>query len=323
MPNVRQDIIQADPRYQDAILGGDDVFATLPSGQNIRGHLWRSGRDKAPKFLILPGFTEFCEKYAHVAKRMVQMGFDCLIIDWPGQGRSGHLGDDKMAVHCEGFDGHIAALEALVAHCGWHRYPRHLLAHSMGGHLALLIAAKWGDKVASLALSAPMIVPNAKPAIGIRLLAYILTVAGKSKSYAPFTRVPELTELAEFNPDNMLTNDPAGFAWQTYWFHQHPHLRRYGATVGWVATAYGSYARYTSVEAFYRSLKMPALVMRPEQEQVVDSKKIAFAATYMPQADLVMIADAKHELFNETAKVDHMVWDHLTRFWDRIGLPVS
>ena len=105
MPNVRQDIIQADPRYQDAILGGDDVFVTLPSGQNIRGHLWLSGRDKAPKFLILPGFTEFCEKYAHVAFRMVQMGFDCLIIDWPGQGRSGHLGDDKLAVHCEGFDG--------------------------------------------------------------------------------------------------------------------------------------------------------------------------------------------------------------------------
>ena len=118
----------------------------------------------------------------------------------------------------------------------------------------------------------------------------------------------------------MLTTDKAGYEWQTKWFEEFPKLRRYGASVAWVREAYRSAARYTTNQAFLSALKMPILILSAGQEQVVSNTKMALAASYLPNADFVKIAHAKHELFNETPKIDEQVWDHITRFWDRQGL---
>jgi hypothetical protein len=40
----------------------------------------------AATIVILPGFTEFCEKYSQHVLRLHQSGHNVLIIDWPGQG---------------------------------------------------------------------------------------------------------------------------------------------------------------------------------------------------------------------------------------------
>lgn len=127
------DLIAEDSRYAKARLEGVDIYADLPQGQTVRAHLWSCGMPDAPRLLILPGFTEFCEKYAHVMKRAVSLGFDCLAIDWPGQGRSGHLGRKAVAVHCDDFSNHIHALEVVITEAGWQEAPMHILAHSMGG----------------------------------------------------------------------------------------------------------------------------------------------------------------------------------------------
>ena len=116
----------------------------------------------------------------------------------------------------------------------------HLLAHSMGGHLALRAAHYFGPRILSLALSAPMILPTPKPVRGVLWLARMLKLCGLSRSHVPFTSVPELETATSFVPSNQLTTDPAGFAWQTHWFKTQPDLRRYGATVGWVYAAYHS-----------------------------------------------------------------------------------
>ena len=56
---------------------------------------------------------------------------------------------------------------------------------------------------------------------------------------------------------------------------------------------------------------MPMLVLLPEKEQVVSKSKIAFAASHLPNADLVEIKSGKHELFNEQTAIDKIVWDHI------------
>ncbi len=309
-----------DPRYQQAKLGGTDIYAGT-----VRGHLWesaptRAGKSGAHRFLILPGFTEFAEKYAHVAQKMHDLGHDCLIIDWPGQGRSGHLGTSPLMVHCDKFADHIRALQALIKAAGWHRGPLHILAHSMGGHLALLAADRLSSRIGTVALSAPMIRPRPGPAWGIRLLGLLLGMAGRNRHYAPFTRLPSLDEVRSYHADNVLTTDKAGFEWQTRWFDEIPELRRYGASTGWVREAYRSAAAYSVNEAFLKELKMPMLIMQAEKEQIVSNSLMALAASHLPNADFIKIANAKHELFNETLEIDAIIWDHLTRFWDRHGL---
>ena len=54
-------------------LGGEDIFlpATPHRPYPLRAHLWATTRPLKGCFLILPGFTEFCEKYALTARRLV------------------------------------------------------------------------------------------------------------------------------------------------------------------------------------------------------------------------------------------------------------
>ena len=66
-------------------------------------------------------------------------GYDCLIIDWPGQGRSGQLGAHQLIVHLDHFSAYYDALDEVLAEAGW-QAERFVFGHSLGGHLALNIA---------------------------------------------------------------------------------------------------------------------------------------------------------------------------------------
>ena len=79
------------------MLGGRDI--TIEHNRHrVRGHFWAaddldiepipSAFNSVKTIVILPGFTEFCEKYAAEFLRFHQMGFNVLAIDWPGQGQS-------------------------------------------------------------------------------------------------------------------------------------------------------------------------------------------------------------------------------------------
>ena len=109
------------------VLGGVDIFVPSASGV-VRAHYWaadwppRNPNDQhghpanfraygkktdAATMVILPGFTEFCEKYSRDILRLHQSGFNLLVIDWPGHGLSGHFGKNPFAVHCEIGSAHV------------------------------------------------------------------------------------------------------------------------------------------------------------------------------------------------------------------------
>ena len=300
----------SDPRYASAALGGDDIYAG-----NVRGHLWRSGKKNAPKILILPGFTEYCEKYAHMMMAIHQRGYDSLTIDWPGQGMSGHFGHDELAVHIEDFDNHINALAALIKTAGWQEETLHILGHSMGGHLAVRAADYFGDQVGSVIACAPMMVPRQRPIWFIRMLAWLFRQAGFQYHHVPFTKIPNIEALQSFMPHNPLTYDEAGFAWQTRWLFDRPELRRYGASNGWVGAAYRSSASYTLNQAFLKQLKQPFLIIDAADESIVSRPAIKQAADTIPNAEYHLMPNARHELFNEKQETYDKVWRIMDAFW--------
>ena len=66
--------------------GGQAYWRTASDGLRIRTAVWRSGGDKT--VLVLPGRTEFIEKYGGVILRLLRRNYSVAIIDWRGQGLS-------------------------------------------------------------------------------------------------------------------------------------------------------------------------------------------------------------------------------------------
>ena len=323
------------------MLGGVDFFVPSANG-DVRAHYWAadwSPRDPndqhgypanfradgkktgAATMVILPGFTEFCEKYSRDILRLHQSGFNVLVIDWPGQGLSGHFGKNPLAVHCDDFAVYLAALDAVIEAAGLGEDRLFLFGHSMGGHLALRHAARRPRHSLGVILTAPMMAPPVMPIWLIRGLSAFLLKAGLGCAYPPFHRVPALDRVRQFRPDNKLTRWKQGYESQFFWFDDMPKLRRNGPTVGWVNAAYHSSAHYTMNADWLRSIHVPVLAFVAGNEQIVSASATDYALPFIPHLERHDFAGARHELLHELPEVTNQLWVSLFAFCAKHACP--
>jgi len=283
------------------MLGGEDLYVTS-AGLRVRGHFWRSDGDGLP-VVICPGFGEFCEKYSRAAAHLHAKGHSVLIIDWPGQGRSGTLAATGLGIHIDSFDQHLDAMDALMQAAGLDKARLAILGHSMGGHLALRLTARHAARVAGTVILSPMMIPRPYPVWLVRCLARILVMAGRSRHHAPSSPPrPFETERLCFDR-NRLTRCPDGFEAQFRWHDDAPELWRSGASVGWVAAAYRSCANTTLNPAFLRSLRQPVLALTGSDETIVRKQAFGEMFRWIPDCTHHDYDGARHELLYETEDV--------------------
>ena len=57
--------------------------------------------NKIPKgdILIIPGLSEFIERYEKIAERFVKNNYRVAVLDLPGQGLSSRFGNPKTVIH--------------------------------------------------------------------------------------------------------------------------------------------------------------------------------------------------------------------------------
>ena len=304
------------------LLGGSDIFADVALSpaitQQVRAHLWPADNQPADKrVLFLPGFTEFCEKHAHTAKRLVDLGYQVLMIDWPGQGRSGHLAKDKLAVHIDDFAQYDAALDAILAAAGWHDDRFLLIGHSMGGHMALRSCGRLASHIRAALLMAPMIRPHLGPA---RLILGLAQLLGKTPLYArgaPTQKKLPMSLARRYSSLNPLTHDPAYYDLPYQWFERAPELRRTIATVGWVRAAYQSCLDTSLNKNWLKQQQVPVLALLAGQEYICSLPAAKEYLAYLPDADIRVIDEARHEIFSETAEIQAKVWPEIEAFLTR------
>ena len=323
------------------MLGGIDMFVPSAIGV-VRAHYWAAGwpardphnqpddpsqllpngkKTDATTIVILPGFTEFCEKYSSAVLHLHQFGHNVLVIDWPGQGLSGHYGKDPQAVHCDDFSVYLAALDAVIEAAGLRQGHFFLFGHSMGGHLALRYAARRPSHSLGVILSAPMMAPPVTPVWLIRGLSAFLLGIGLGHAYPPFYRVPELNWVRHSWPDNKLTRWLQGYESQFFWFDDMPNLRRSGPTIGWVNAAYRSSVQFTLNAAWLRSIQVPVLAFVAGDERVVSAVATDYALPFIPQLDRHDFAEARHELLHELPEVTDQLWASLLAFIEKNRAP--
>lgn len=288
------------------------MWVQASDGVRVRVAHWPATAAKGT-VLLLPGRTEFIEKYGRAAVDLAAHEYGTITIDWRGQGLSDRIAADAMSGHVDSFADYQADVAALLAVAKSERAPRpwHLLAHSMGGAIGLR-AAMHGLPVASCAFSAPMWGIRMKAAL--RPLAWSLGWSsrhlGQSHRYAPSTSGASYV-LSEPFEKNDLTRDAQMHAHMVAQLNAHPELALGGPSLHWLFEALRECRRLRALP----SPKLPCLTFVGTDEVIVDTSRIDARIARWPGARLEHIPGARHEAMMDTPQTRAKVWEMLADFW--------
>lgn len=219
--------------------------------------------------VVCPGRIESYVKYAELAYDLFQLGYDVLIIDHRGQGRSGRMLADTHRGHVVNFSDYVDDFAAFwqqeVAPGPWRR--RFILAHSMGGAIATLFLQREGHNCDAIALCAPMfgIIIHLPDWMVRHLLDWAEGHQRLRENYAIGTGRWHALPFSL----NVLTHSRARYRRNLRFYADEPQLRVGGPTWHWVRE--GILAG-EQVLAGAMQDATPMLIIQAEEERVVDNR---------------------------------------------------
>ena len=230
--------MQPAPYFHDVSLGpisASAFWARADDGVRIRYGVWPGG--EAGTVLLVPGRTEYLEKYGLAAADLIARGFSVVAVDYRGQGLADRLLANPAAGHVADFSDYQRDIAAVLAALPQHNLPGplFLLAHSLGGCIGLR-AAHERPEFRAVAFSAPMwdiLLPNSlSPFVGA--LTRAIKLVGLGGRIIPGTTGNATYVLdAEFH-DNTLTHDKEMWNYMRNQVLRYPDLALGGpALAGW------------------------------------------------------------------------------------------
>ena len=279
-----------------APAGGRACWLRASDGLQLRIAHWPGDRH----VLILPGRTEYIEKYGLVVRDLAAQGWGALVIDWRGQGLSDRIAADprmgdvaRFADFQTDLDTYLDAAASLApGETPW-------LAHSMGGCIGLRGLLR-GKTAPAVAFSGPMLGLN-QPAVlttMLRAVAALTAPFGLDQGYAPTTGPDFGLPGMDFN-DNNLTNDRSQFDRMKAQITDDPRLSLGGPSLRWMAQA----LREMADLARQPSPVIPALFGLGGDESIVSKPAIRDRVSRWTSAEFAQYPGAKHELFMERPEV--------------------
>ena len=282
--------------------GGEDAFFAAVDGTQIRYVIW-SAPDASGHggVILLPGRSEFIEKYSETVQDLLARGFWVAAMDWPGHGLSGRPLSNRHKHHLTSFAPMADDLKRFIEELEARRLgrPRIILAHSMGAHVALRYLHDCPDRVDGAVLSAPMVALTFAP-FGRRLTRRLTRLAvglGLGKGYAPGQVNYGALQRSAANM-RLLTSDPERFQREHRWIDQNPDLASGGVTYGWLDAAMSSIAEINA-PGYPEAIRTPILVVQAGADRLVDNPRQEAFARRLPNATFLRIEGARHEILNE------------------------
>lgn len=296
-----------DARYEYYKIGGAQLrYAAFEPEGTPRG-----------TFLIAEGRREFIEKKClEVGRDLLMRGYKVIFFDARSQGLSSRFlsGDARQRDHLPDFDTYISDLRAFYRDVVKARQsgPLFVFAHSMGG----LIATRWlaetpadAREVKGLILTAPALMINV-PALSLPISRLMVKLgfgdryAGGQHDYGIGDRRFER---------NLLSHDRARFSVIEKYFDANPDLKVGGVTWGWLVVALTAMKQLQQPGMLER-LTMPVLALFGTRDYVTPPAKIIPLIRQMPNAEIVTIRGALHDLMNEADHYRDQAWRHIDGF---------
>jgi lysophospholipase len=281
--------------YDQALAGGPPARAhwlRTADGVRIRAAVWGEG---ASTVVILPGWTEYVEKYGRLAGDLVAAGHRVVALDWRGQGRSDRALAEAGRSHVGDFAEYQRDLEAVMHLIADLPGPRYMLAHSMGGCIGLRALTR-GMGFARVVFSAPMwgvpVLAWQRPLAAV--LPRVAERLGIQHWLAPGTGRENIVAQGVFEA-NRLTTDASQWAWMVEQARADAAFALGGPSIAFAGAALAEVAALERLEA----PPLPCLTGMGTDERVVDPKAIPARMARWPGGVLHVAQGARHELLME------------------------
>lgn len=131
----------------------------------------------ARTLVIVHGTSEHGGRYDHVARTAVEQGWEVIVPDMRGHGRS-----DGIPVHVDRFDEYLSDLDTLWQYFELNPDRTALLGHSFGGLICTRFAETRPSRLASLVLMSPLL------GLKVKIEWYTLALGKLMSFIAPCTR---------------------------------------------------------------------------------------------------------------------------------------
>jgi len=289
----------------DGPPGGRAVWLRASDGVRIRAAVWPGGAKGT--VLLMPGRTEYIEKYGRAAGDLLARGWSVVAVDWRGQGLADRALPDRMAGHVADFDEYQRDLDAVMdwaAAEGLAR-PWMLMAHSMGGSIGLrALYRDLGFRAA--AFSAPMwgIAMPAWQRPVAPVLAALAGPLGLGGRYVPGTGPANYVATTAFE-GNVLTTDRGMWDYMAAQMLAEPGLLLGGPTLTWLNAALRECAALMRLPP----PRTPALSVLGTLEKVVCPAPVHRRMAGWANGQLELVPGAEHEIMMEGAAVRKRFFD--------------
>lgn len=291
-------------------------FFNTHDGVPIRYAIRHCGHaTQAGSIILLGGRREFIEKYTETIDELNQRSFDVYTMDWRGQGLSGRELSNRHKGYVRSYEDYLGDLDRFFTQVVNSRalLPRIILAHSMGGHIALRYLHDHPDSVAKAVLSAPMIDIASSHVNGrlIRTFARLAVGVGLGRMYVVGSGDYRASD--QHFEGNRLTSDPQRFRDEQKAIAVHPDLALGGVTYQWLKASLESIDILNST-GYPESIRTPVLMVAAGADRVVSIKAQQRISERLPNGRFQVISRARHELLKETDQVRRVFWEAFDGF---------
>lgn len=265
--------------------------------------------------VLLGGRAEFIEKYEETIEELNTRHLTVFTLDWRGQGLSSRLLEDSHKGHVDSFISYIEDLQYFFEKIVLPDAvpPSIILAHSMGGHIALRYLKKAQPPISGAVLVAPMINICTKPVPhGLaRWLARLANWANWSDKY--------IVGAGYYNPeqklfkDNPLTSDPQRFMDEHRKIEENPSLALGGVTYGWLSAAFDSINEILCDNS-WRYFDVPVLMIGGKADRVISIPAMRRMCQGLPDCRCVILEEGRHEILKETDSIRRHFWREFDQF---------
>ena len=281
--------------------------------------------------VISPGRCESFLKYKELCYDFSQQGYNIYILDHRGQGTSQRILSNKHKGYVQKFDHYAQDLYTFIdtvvisnKSSNLSTKPPYLLAHSMGGAIALRMLELYPNSIQAALLSSPMLAINSgniPPWLAKYLTKsaqYINKLIGKE----PWYFLGQKDYQAILFSNNNLMQSEIRYQHFIELYQTQPEIQLGGVTIHWLNEAIKAKgAIFKSI----RNIKTPIRILQAGNDTIVDNNaQIAFCKRlhqlnnqYCPDSQPLVINNARHELLFEQDQYRNEALNYCLEWFDR------